>query len=64
MATSVTVSFVKQKLVEMSLHSHPYWKNSTVKDHEYLNFLLDESGRSSSITIPTTMEATYTKCHG
>ena len=64
MATTSTVSFAKLKLQEMSLHSHATWKNRTEADKEYMNFLLEASGRNFAIDIPTKHESTYTRCHG
>ena len=63
-ATTSTVSFANQKLVEMSYFTHNFWKNRTEADLEYLHFLLEVSAGVRSIDIPQRLEATYTKCHG
>lgn len=64
MATTCTVSFAKQKLVEMSYHSHNCWKNRDESDREYFNFLLEASSKITTTDLPNKMEKAYTKSHG
>ena len=63
-ATTATVAFANSKLLEMSYHTHNFWKNRTENDLDYLHFLLEASASNKSIDVPPRLEATYTKCHG
>ena len=66
MATNITISFAKSKLVEMSLHSHAYWrvKKDEAGNREYLNFLLESAGKQFATDMPSKLETFYNQCHG